>query len=257
MGLDSRILDGAPAIAFGTVPSKQIGRVDFAAGPSGRHYRVQYAVVEADSVETTNGSSGDLNPRYFSDDPGIVRAICGSVRIAAMKEAYDRGTAGRYRAELLEDQRHGVSPRIIASLVKPVLVRVIRPEDAEFILEAKADGPIGVLPLTEKLASQDAGRMNFADIETGKGGAPTVKGIMKFISSLPPEEQKGLLDDAGKPTRLAENRLKAAILAWAFRSSEITRLELTALDPLSFSMLAIIEEAASGMLKLDADLLFS
>ena len=91
---------------------------------------MQYAVVEANEVLTSNDVNGVVNQSYFSDDSSRVRAIAGNGCITGVAEAYRQGNADEYRAALMQDAgSHGLKKEVIEKMKAPVLVRVMHPKD--------------------------------------------------------------------------------------------------------------------------------
>ena len=250
MSISRSLSDGAPVVAYGTIPQSQMGRTATAVDASGKRYSVQYAVIDADKVETSNAITGQPNEKYYSDDPSLTRAVAGNGRLTAMKAAYDRGTAGDYRSELLGDDLHGVDPKVIEGMKKPVLVRVMQPKDVTSDIGDKTNTQGGLSMTPVEQANNDAQRVDLKDVETYSDGSPTVASISKFVGSLPVSEQGGLLDTDGKPTRQAEARLKAAMVAQAYHSDSVSRLSAQALDPDSRTIISGLEAAAPAMVKL-------
>jgi hypothetical protein len=125
----SRTPDGAPIIAFGDYAPEQLGREDVVTTARGRKIPVQYAVVEADEVITSNDIQGRADNRYGDKSVPGPRAIAGNGRITGLRESFERGTATSYVEEMAADSTlHGISPDVIAGMKKPVLVRVMPQE---------------------------------------------------------------------------------------------------------------------------------
>ena len=79
---------------------------------------------------TSNAIDGTPNLLYGAQTDELVpKAIAGNGRVTALGEAYVRGTADRYRAEFEADPAHGISPDVIRSMSKPILVRLVRESD--------------------------------------------------------------------------------------------------------------------------------
>ena len=87
---NSSLSDGAPVIAYGTIPQEQLGKVTTAVASDGTRYKVQYAVIDADAVETSHNINGAENEKFYSDDPNITRAIAGNGRLTGLKKAYEQ-----------------------------------------------------------------------------------------------------------------------------------------------------------------------
>lgn len=120
---------GAPVVAFGSIPENQLGKKEWATMPDGTKYAVQYAVVEADKVLTSNDVHGLTNKEYYSDDPSKIRAIAGNGRVTGLTSAYQKGNAQKYNDDLYDDTSHGVDQNVIDRMKNPILVRVMQPKD--------------------------------------------------------------------------------------------------------------------------------
>lgn len=104
--------NGAPVVAYGTVPEAQLGRPEVVADNTGKHYQMRYAVVDADTVLTSNDVGGAVNPAYQTAPETEMRAIAGNGRIAGLTAAYQSGSAGQYRADLTADASSlGIDPK--------------------------------------------------------------------------------------------------------------------------------------------------
>lgn len=252
MSISRSLSEGAPVVACGMIPPAQTGRRAIAVDGSGKRYSVQYAVIDADEVETSGSITGERGDKFCRCDPGIARAIIGNCRLAAMKAAYERGTAGDYRSELMGDDLHGVAPEAIDGMRMPVLVRLMQPDDAAACIGSQACAQERPSMNLVRQAKSDAHHLDLKDVEVYQDGTPTVESISKFIFSLPASEQDGLLDPGGTPTREAEARLRAAMAAQAYRSDSVIRMGALALDPESRSIIGGLESAAKAMAGLDA-----
>ena len=100
----------------------------------GEKIPVTYAVVEADSVLTSNDWSGRAVDGY-GDDPTRVHAVAGNGRLAGLNEAFERGTATQYVADMMADrQQTGINPEAVGDLKRPVLVRFMPSEKVKTVM---------------------------------------------------------------------------------------------------------------------------
>lgn len=131
---ESRVLEnGSPVIAFVENPNpKTIGKEVVVSASDGRRMTMRYAVVEADSILTSNDVEGFKNPEFANPNVLGARAIAGNGRVAGVKSAYQHGTAGDYRAELMDQSKQfGISRRKIKNMRQPILVRIMKDEDVK------------------------------------------------------------------------------------------------------------------------------
>lgn len=251
LGYSSDFGTGAPVVAYGSIPNSQLGRVATATLPDGTKYRVQYAVVDADKVLTSNDINGNTNKDYYSDDPSKIRAIAGNGRITALTQAYKQGTADDYLNEMAIDELHGVSEKVIDRMKSPILVRVMQPKDVTPDIGDKSNTTTQLSMTPVEVANNDRNRVDFDKLTFYEDGTPTIDTIKEFVAQMPSSEQGGLIDVDGNPTRNARDRLNAAIFAKAYQNNGLTRLMTQALDPESQIVIAGLLKAAPKMQKLE------
>lgn len=251
LGYSSDFGTGAPVVAYGSIPNSQLGRVATATLPDGTKYRVQYAVVEADKVLTSNDINGNTNKDYYSDDPSKIRAIAGNGRITALTQAYKQGTADDYLNEMAIDELHGISEKVIDRMKNPILVRVMQPKDVTPDIGDKSNTTTQLSMTPVEVANNDRNRVDFDRLTFYEDGTPTIDTIKEFVAQMPSSEQGGLIDVDGNPTRNARDRLNAAIFAKAYENNGLTRLMTQALDPESQIVIAGLLKAAPKMQKLE------
>lgn len=250
LGVTHDFGSGAPVVAYGKVPKRQLGKIDTATMPDGTKYRVQYAVVDAGDVLTSNNMDGSSNKAYYSDDPSEMRAIAGNGRITALRQAYKQGTADTYFDEMSDDAGHGISADVIDEMESPILVRIMQPKDVTADIGDKSN-TAGQLSMTAtETANNDANRINFESLTFYDDGSPTVDSVKEFVAQMPASEQGGLIDIDGTPTRSARDRLNAAIFAKAYQNDGLTRLMTQALDPESQTIISGLMKAAPKMQRL-------
>lgn len=241
---------GAPVVAFGSIPENQLGKKEWATMPDGTKYAVQYAVVEADKVLTSNDVHGLTNKEYYSDDPSKIRAIAGNGRVTGLTSAYQKGNAQKYNDDLYDDTFHGVDQNVIDRMKNPILVRVMQPKDVTKDIGDKSN-VVGNIQMTAvEQARNDANRVDFQNIKTYSDGSPTKETISEFVKRMPESEQAGLIDKEGNPTRQALHRFNAAVFEKAYENEGLTNLYAQALDPDSKNIINALEGAASKMQEL-------
>ena len=229
----SRSYSGAPVVSYGSVPdSAHLGNNDFIVETNGNRVPFMYAVVEASDVETSNFIDGSTNTGY--GNPKRMNAVVGNGRMTALKEAYNRGTANKYRADLEADTAHGIKSEVIQKMKNPVLVRVINPEDVTTGFISRSNGQ-QVLALDDvELAREDAPkiRARAGQYEFDEAGNPTNDTLALFIQDLHDPNALGrLITSDGRPTPEAVRRIRNAVFFEAYQSPELSALFSQEVDP--------------------------
>ena len=210
---------------------------------------MQYPVVEADSVTTSNDKSGVANEKYNSSDPNIKRAIAGNGRMTAIATSYDAypTKAEQYKQDLIANAgEHGCDPERIKGMKNPVLVRVMQPKD---VTKAIGDQTNITQSLTLKAVEQtrtDVSRMKNTSSETCEDGSPTVESVKSFIAGLPINEQAGLLTKEGQPTRTAQDRLQNAMMMKGYNNDYLVRMCGQAINPEGKNIINALSNASKA-----------
>lgn len=252
LGFSRDFANGAPVVAGGMIQPAQMGRQDMATASDGRRIPVQYAVVDAASVLTSNTVDGSSNPSYGDSNIPAVRAIAGNGRIAGLQSAYQSGNANAYRQELVQDASlHGIAPEVIAPMAQPVLVRVM-PAEAVTADIGDISNTVGNLDLSAaEQASNDANRVTLDALQFAEDGSITPEVVRQFVRAMPQAEQGQLLDTNGQPTRQAVDRLSAAVFAKAYGNEALTRLYSQAQDPEARLVMSALAQVAPKMARLE------
>ena len=217
--------NGAPVVAYGSVNESQLGREDFAVTAKGESIRVRYAVVEADSVLTSNNVDGTVNPEYNSADASKMRAIAGNGRIAGLQEAFNRNTTAQYVDAMKADaETTGIDASVVDGMKKPILVRIMPAENVTADI-----GDVSNTSTTAQLsdfqqAKNDAERLDFDKITFTEDGTIDESSVIDFIHQMPVSEQDTLITKNGRPTQRAYDRLTYALIAKAYQDDELTQL---------------------------------
>ncbi len=228
MSFDRSTGSGAPIVSFGSMPDLRYqGITDYVMDGSER-VPVTYAVVESDSVLTSNTWDGRAVEAY-GEDSSRVHAVAGNGRMAGLTEAYNRGTAGQYVEDMIADtQMTGIDPQAIKELKRPALVRFIPNEKVTtgFIDRSNQSQ---VLEMSGKeRAVQDAGKLSARRLQEytfDDNGDPTRDTLNRFVTDIgEPSALGNLIDSAGNPTEAAKTRVKAALFYAAYRDPELTSL---------------------------------
>lgn len=242
---------GAPVVAYGSFEPKHFGNKDFAVMPDGKRYDIQYAVVEADDILTSNDIEGRSNKDYYSDDPSRTRAIAGNGRLTAMQFAYKNGRADEYKKDLAGDYYgHGISESVINKMKHPVLVRVMQPKDVTADIGDRSNISNNLSMTAVEMAENDMNRIDFDHIELDEDGDITDEAVKYFVSKMPQSEQGGMIDSDGSPTLQAEQRMNAAIFHKAYGNDDLTRLATQKLKAESRNILNGLKQVAPAFAKL-------
>lgn len=245
--------NGAPVVAYGSVPENQLGRTDYATTADGERIPVQYAVVDADTVLTSNNINGQANKDYASAGDDRLRAIAGNGRVTGLAEAYRRGTAAKYREELTADAAmSGVDPQVIQGMKSPILVRVmpkekIRPDIGDI------SNTTGNMTMTAtETAANDVNRLNFDNLTFDDNGNFDERTVRDFVRQMPAAEQAGLIEEkSGRPTRQAFERLQNALFKKAYGNDDLVRLAAQAADPEVRNVINALTQTAPKLARLE------
>lgn len=245
------LANGAPVVSFGTVPAEQRGRVDYVKAADGTRIPVQYAVVESDTIDTSNGIDGSVNPAY-PDKNGRIKAIAGNGRITGISYAYRAGRASGYRQRLISDAAlTGVNPTVIEGMRSPVLVRLMPGKLVKGNIGDLSNQP-GTLSLSAvEQAETDSARVDLGHLHFNEDGSPTIETVEGFVQSMPEAEQQVLIDRNGAPTRQAVDRLNAAVFSKGYEDPELTRLYAQASDPEARLVMSALAQIASKAARLE------
>jgi hypothetical protein len=238
------------------IQGRPTGKASIATTPAGRDIDVEYQVVEADSLVTSNledGRSnpdfpselqprdrsraasmdqinriaGAVNPRLLSESPTtsdgapIISADgiveSGNGRSLGLRKAYRNGGAEGYRQYLTE------SGFDVEGMKQPVLVRVRRtelsPEDRLAYIKESNQRTTLEMSATEQAASDSA---KMADVVTDYMGGEVTSAdnrsfVRKFMQNVAGEaERGGLMDSNGILSQNGRRRIEAALLSAAY-----------------------------------------
>ncbi|THJ32423.1 hypothetical protein E8K88_12040 [Lampropedia aestuarii] len=248
----SRTMDQGAPVVFGDFPATSVlGREETVADGRGQRVRTRYAVVDAADVIASNTADGLSAQDYAQGLPGKLRAVAGNGRAAGLAEAYRRGTAANYRAELQEDALSlGIETTSIAQMQAPMLVRVMDEADVTPDIGDRSNtvATARLSPVEE--ASNDAKRVNLAALEYDDSGIPTPASVRGFINAMPEAERGNMLNPDGSPTRQAIDRLTAASFKQAYGNDELVKLFAQATDPEARTVMTALAEASGAMAQL-------
>lgn len=216
---------GAPIVSYGTLPDDAyLGVRDYVID-SGEQVPVQYAVVEADTVQTSNRFDGSQNPDY--GDASLMNVVAGNGRLTGLTEAYRRGTAQQYREALMADTQHGVDPAVIASMQHPVLVRYMPQEKVSTGFVSRSNSDQVMARSNVEIAAEDAPRIreNASLYRFDEEGMPTAETVRQFLIDIGEPNALGrLINSNGNPTPEAIRRIQTAVFHEAYQNDVLTEL---------------------------------
>lgn len=216
---------GAPIVSYGTLPDDAyLGVRDYVID-SGEQVPVQYAVVEANTVQTSNRFDGSQNPDY--GDASLMNVVAGNGRLTGLTEAYRRGTAQQYRDALMADNQHGVDPAVIASMQHPVLVRYMPQEKVSSGFVSRSNSDQVMARSNVEIAAKDAPRIreNASLYRFDEEGMPTADTVRQFLIDIGEPNALGrLINSNGNPTPEAIRRIQTAVFHEAYQNDVLTEL---------------------------------
>lgn len=235
--------DGAPVVVDENIqiPASQMGVTDTASAGNER-FNVQYAVVEADQLMTSNSIDGTTNAEYQAGAAGKARAIAGNGRITGLQSAWAKGNASQYKADMAADRMHGIDPAVIEGMRNPVLVRLL-PQDqvTDNIGDLSNRDEKGRLSPVEQ-AKTDMGRIDLDSLKFTADGAIGGEAIHQFRMAQPAAERVTEAE--------ARKRLTSAIFQKAYGNDQLTEIQSGESDDAK-SILSALAQAAPSMSRLE------
>lgn len=214
---------GAPVVAFvNDIPDTQTGRVERVTASDGSKMSMCYAVMEADTILTSNRVDGTRVEDYGTSDYHVT--IAGNGRVAGITEAYRCGTANKYKADMVSDaEAVGIDPKVIEGMRQPVLVRLMTDRDASRADIAQLSNETGTkgFDATEQ-AENDAASIDVAALAFDEEGNITPEAVAQFVALLP--DNSGVIDRGGVPNNMARPRLERAIFQRVYGRPYLTSL---------------------------------
>lgn len=217
---------GAPIVAFGGLPdSRYLGARDYVVDTTGKRIPVQYAVVEADSVLTSNDIVGRARPEYGT--PGQMNAVAGNGRATGVQAAYERGSSGDYRAALEDDAQHGIPAETIRGMKKPMLVRIMPDDQVTTGFVKRSNQSQALERSAVEVAVDDAPkiRQHIGEYEFSENGVPTKETVQRFAADRgDPNALNRMFTSDGKVTAEAGRTIRQAVFYEAYRDPRLTAL---------------------------------
>ena len=211
------------------IPPAQAGKketITMADGKGGKEKITSvYAVIEADELQASHNADGTKNDAYGSNS-GIMALNNG--RSAGIKQAYKQGNADEYKAKLIKDKSHGISPKKISEMRNPVLVRVFSESDVSHIenIGTASNVSMGAELSASEQANSDASRLSDASVSSYKGGDIASLAnrdfVRGFISDMGGTEAVGaMISKDGSVTAQGIKRIESALVAKAYNDDNI------------------------------------
>lgn len=239
---------GAPAIGYAEIPQAQYGRYETVAASDGTMMEMRYAVIEADQVQTSNYVDGTRNQDYGTEARNL--AIAGNGRIAGIAEAYRRGNADKYKADLVADaDTVGVPREVIEKMQAPILVRVMRDKDASRPDIAKLSNETGTAGFdAAEQAENDAAAIDLASLTFDEEGNIMEQTVKEFAALVP--DPSTIVDKLGRPNTFARPRLERAIFQRVFGDANLSSM-LDDREVSGKTMVRILLQAAPKLMQLE------
>jgi hypothetical protein len=243
-------MDGAPVTIdeIADLPEAQRGRKERASTAGSRKIPVQYAVLEAEQLLSSNTIDGAPVEAYAAGEAGKSRAIAGNGRVAGLTEAWVRGNAEQYRQAMMEDSdAHGIDPGVIAGMKHPILVRLMPTSEVTSNIGDLSNRDEKLGKTTVERAKEDGRSVDLSALKFNDEGGITLDTVTSFIHQLPQNEN---LTIGGKVSKEASERLEAAIFHKAYGHDELTAMQAEKSDE-SRSIITAMTIAAPHMAKLE------
>jgi len=251
----SRSMDQGAPVVFGhadALPdSAIIGRNETIVDGTGERVQTRYAVIEAADLLTSHDANGTPQADYAEGADGKLRAVAGNGRAAGIAEGYRRGTAGTYKAELLDDaDALGLDANAIAAMQRPVLVRVMRQADIKDDIGDRSNITASATLSPLEQAANDARRIDVTGLDFDEHGSPSSDSALAFVRAMPESERGTLINADGSLTRQGIDRIKAAAFLHAYENEELVRLYAQATDPEARAVINALAGVAGKMANL-------
>jgi hypothetical protein len=180
------------------------------------------------------------------------RIVGGNGRVAAVRQAYEKGSAADYRAQLeARAAEYGIDPATVQGMQKPVLVRRFEnPVDVRNAAILSNEGG-GLRMSALEQAKVDAERMpaleNLQVPENGDLGAASARDFMRrWLANMPLDQQAGLVGADGKVSAEGLQRARNAILYHAYGDSPTLARLVESADETQKNVAAALVRAAAN-----------
>ena len=216
----------APGDDTTAIPPAAFGREDVAVMSDGQRVPFRYAVVDAALLQPSNFADGTTNPAFNQRARGTLIAL-NNGRSAGLREAWNRGTADAYKAEMVADAaNHGVDLAAIASVRNPVLVRVYSEQSNTANMGARSQGQgLGMSPA--ELARQDAQLIDGSVLAVWQGGDVSAAANRDFARAFvgklvgAGQDVAGMVTNNGELSPAGRTRIQAAMAQAAYGDADL------------------------------------
>jgi len=239
--------EGAPVVVTDIdIPAQQLGKTAIATTAGEREIPIQYAVVDADQVLTSNDINGSVNPAYTDQSISAIRAVAGNGRLTGLVNSYQREKSQQYRSSMEADTDHGINPDVIKGMRNPILVRVMPKSEVTTDI-GDVSNTSGITDLTAvEQAKNDANRIDLRALSFDEDGGLSNKAYYDFIKAMPESEQGKMMTN-GKPSQAAKTRLNNAVFWSAYGNEELISLYAESTDAEAKNILNALASAAPYM----------
>ena len=241
MGVGNSMDESAPMVSvkndIQSIAPQHMGNEGVTTFPDGTKVPFRYAVVPADSVQTSHDASGNANHTYNDPQDGQLVAL-NNGRTAGLKQAYQQGTAQDYQSKLQQDTRHGIDPVTVENTPNPMLIKVYSDEANKQIpnIGAQSNSRPNLGLSTIEQAKTDAAALPDDAVwgvnHTDLTHASNQDFIRHTLSNMVPDNERSqLLDAGGQLTQQGLKRMQSALTMKAYDAPDIIKDNFEATDP--------------------------
>ncbi|MDO2946923.1 methyltransferase [Aeromonas simiae] len=287
-----------PANEVKPLPSPEGKRVTVAT-PKGQSVEVQYRVMEAADLVASHDFEGNINHDYpqqlqprdrskqtYRVQVGQIAAAPEGARLAAspetdrgapivrdgivesgngrtigLKQAYQRGDAGAYRAYLLANATEfGIDPAVIGAMKQPVLVRerittMTDDQLRDFVVDSNTDAKMANSAAED--AGADAGKLtdDMLDLLNIPEGGDVLASqnnrfLQAFLSAIGENQSNSYVSRDGQWNDAYRKRVTAAIFAYGYDNQRLLDAATGEVDADGRNITTALINNAVGMAKL-------
>lgn len=238
------------------ISTRKTGKSATVSTPAGRDVDVEYSLVEAGDLVTSNlddgrvnpaypktlqprdrtraasqdqvqNIAGNLNPRLLGEGPSttdgapIVSSAgiveSGNGRTIAIKRAYDNGKAEGYR-QFLKDQGYDVEGMSQPVLVRTRMSEMTDKELSDYTRESNERTTLEMSATEQAMADAENISSIIADFNGGDIAAAANRDfVRKFVRDVAGQSERGgLIDESGMLSQEGQRRIGAALIASAY-----------------------------------------
>lgn len=242
--------NGAPVVEQGAkLTEEQLGRQEEVTTAKGRKIPVQYAVVEAEQLQSSNRIDGTPFAEYANAIDGKSRAIAGNGRITGLQAAWESGKAEQYKEAMIADDLHGIAPEVIDRMNKPILVRIMPNDMITNDIGDESNQQRGSEKTVIETAVDDSKRLDLSMLKFNEDGEVDSNTILSFVNELPLNERNSLVSE-GMPSHIGKSRFMNALFQQTYESEELTQIQTAVDNESAKNILNGMATAAPSMVQL-------